>query len=48
MEVTRSLREHGDLALWIETRAVYAADGFVDITMPDRSPILVPDVAVVQ
>ena len=48
LEVTQSLREHGDLALWIEPRAVYAADGFVDIIMPDRSPILVPDVAVVQ
>ena len=48
LDVTESIRTHGDLALYIDTRAVYAAEGFVDITMPDRTPILVPDITVVR
>ena len=48
LDVTESIRTHGDLALLIDTRAVYAAEGFVDITIPDRTPILVPDITVVR
>ncbi len=46
LQVTESLRTHGDLVLLIDTRAVYAAEGFVDIT--DGSPVLVPDIIVVR
>ena len=46
LAVTESLRSHGDLVLYIETGAIYAADGFVDIT--DGSPVWVPDVMVVR
>ena len=46
LEVAESLRTHGDLALLIDTRAAYAAEGFVDIT--DGSPVLVPDIIVVR
>ena len=48
LNVIQSLRDQADLALLIDTRAVYAAEGFVDITMPDRTPILVPDITVVR
>lgn len=48
LEVMESLRTHGDLALLIDTRAVYAAEGFVDITRPDNSPLLVLDIIVVR
>ena len=43
LQVTQSLRDQADLALLIDTRAVYAAEGFVPI-----QPILVPDVTVVR
>ena len=46
LAITESLRTHGDLVLYIDTRAIYAADGFVDIT--DGSPVLVSDVMVVR
>ena len=46
-EVAESLRTHGDLALVIETRAIYAADGFTDITS-DVGEILVTDLVVVR
>ena len=46
-DVAESLRIHGDLALQIGTRAVYAAEGFVDITVPD-GPILVADILVIR
>ena len=48
LEVMESLQTHGDLALMIDTRAIYAAEGFVDITRPDNSPLLVIDVMVVR
>ena len=48
LEVMQAIQTHGDLALWIDTRAIYAADGFVDITTRDNSPILVPDIIVVR
>ena len=48
LEVIQSLRDQADLALWIDTRAIYAADGFVDITTPDNSPILIPDITIVR
>ena len=48
LQVMESLRTHGDLAMLIDTRAVYAAEGFVDITRPDNSPILVLDIMVVR
>ena len=47
LEVMESLRTHGDLALLIDTRAIYAAEGFVDITRPDNS-ILVLDIMVLR
>ena len=40
LAVTESLRTHGDLALIIEERAVYTAEGFTDITRQGDSPIL--------
>ena len=46
LQVIESLSSHGDLALMIDTRAVYAAEGFVDIT--DGSQVLVPNILVVQ
>ena len=44
--VAESLRMHGDLALVINERSVYSADGFVDVT--DGLPLLVPDILVVR
>ena len=43
LQVIQSLRDHGDLVLMIETRAVYAAEGFIPV-----EPILVPDITVVR
>ena len=43
LQVTQSFRDQADLALLIDTRAVYATEGFVPI-----QPILVPDVTVVR
>ena len=40
LAVTESLRTHGDLALIIEGRAVYTAEGFTDIIRQGDSPIL--------
>ena len=40
-------RTEGDLALVIEARAIYAADGFTDITS-DTGAILVTDLVVVR
>ena len=48
LEVMESLQTHGDLALMIDTRAIYAAEGFVDITRPDSSPMLVLDIKVLR
>ncbi|MCE2508842.1 MAG: hypothetical protein J4G04_06050 [Nitrosopumilaceae archaeon] len=48
LDVAELLRTHGDLALYIDTRAIYAAEGFVDITSPDNSPILEPNIIVVR
>ena len=45
LEVAESLRTHGDLVLLIDSRAIYTADGFTDIT--PKSPMLVPDITVV-
>ena len=39
------VRAHGDLALFIDARAIYSAEGFVDVT--GGSPVLVPDVVMV-
>ena len=46
-EVAESLRTHGDLTLVIEARAIYAANGFTDITS-DTGEILVTDLVVVR
>lgn len=46
LEITESLRTHGDLAVLVDTRAVYAAEGFADVTR--GTPVLVPDVMVVR
>ena len=48
MAVTESLRSYTDLALLIDTRAIYSAEDFTDIVEPDGSPILVPDIVVVR
>lgn len=48
-EVAASLRTHGDLALVIDSRAIYAADGFVDVAAyHENGAILVTDVVVVR
>jgi hypothetical protein len=46
LAVTESLRTHGDLALLIDTRAIYSAKGHVDVTGDE--PTLVPDIMVVR
>ena len=43
LEITQSLRDHTDLAPHIDARAIYAADGFVDITTLTNKPILAAD-----
>ena len=49
LRLTESLWIHGDPALLIDTYAVYAAEGFVDITgQNDNSPILIPNITVVR
>lgn len=48
-EVAASLRAHGDLALVIDSRAIYAADGFVDVTAyHGNGAILVTNLVVVR
>ena len=48
LAVTESLRSYTDLALLIDTLAVYSAEDFTDVTEKDGSPILVPDIDVVR
>ena len=48
MAVTESLREVDYLGLLIDTRGIYTAEDFTDITKRDGSQILVPDVVVVR
>ena len=43
LEVIQSLQDSADLALSIETRAIYAAEGFVPV-----EPILIPDITVIR
>lgn len=46
LDVIESLRDNADMALMVDTQAVYAAEGFVDIT--DGSPMLVPNILVIR
>lgn len=48
MEVTESLRGDGYLGVLIDTRAIYAAEDFTDITKRDGTQMLVPDIVVVR
>lgn len=48
-QVTEALRTHGDLALVVQSRAVYSADGFTDVTEhTDAGAILVGDLTVIR
>ena len=49
LEVAESLRMHGDLALVVQSGAVYSAEGFADITgHADAGAILVGDLTVIR